>query len=291
MRLKSFLLISSFTLAACSTAATQDETQGNSTATASGTGTETGVTNGTTTGGPTGTTSDSPTTGLASETDGTDSGTNDTTPLTSSSTTSTEPQTTGETTFATESGTSTAGETTTGDETTTGGMGGGPCEVDADCQLHDDCCSCYGVPVGQDDGACDEMCDQTQCKQIGIEKAVCRLGQCTTEKVDCSSPVVCDSLPPECPEGTLPGISEGCWSGACVPVISCDAVPDCAACPDSQLCVEYEALIVSHTCLPKPDECGDKVNCACAEAACDDLFSLCQESMGEADLVCSCPNC
>jgi len=196
---------------------------------------------------------------------------------------------TGETTTTGELDTgTTADSSTTG---TTGPIGGGPCETDEDCKLHDDCCSCYGIPVDQNDPICKSRCDQTQCEQNGIDQAVCVLGQCTTEKVDCSSDVACDSLPPECPPGTLPGIKEACWSGACVPAVSCDKVPDCKSCPDELLCVKNEAFVSEHTCLPMPEECGGDASCACADEACAQPFGLCGEGAGDVDLTCICPNC
>lgn len=289
MRLSSFLLISSVCLLACSTAAPQSDSNGNTAPSSeSGTATDTSASNGaaTTTGGPTGTT-DSPTTGLMTTGEGT------TTPLTSTTgtegevTAAPDPSTTGTGTTTDEPDTTTTFGSTTGDTD----VPGGPCEVDADCKLHDDCCSCYAIPVDEEHATCDEECLQSKCSELGVTKAVCRLGQCTTEKVDCSSPVLCDSLPPRCEPGTVPGISDGCWSGTCVPVESCDKVPSCDLCPDWTICVEYQAFIVDRVCLPKPSECGDKANCECAGEACVDPFNLCSESNGEADLICSCPNC
>lgn len=38
----------------------------------------------------------------------------------------------------------------------------------------------------------------------------------------CDGEVACDALPPSCPEGTVPGIADGCWTGWCIPVEDCD---------------------------------------------------------------------
>lgn len=304
MRLRSLLLISTIGLG-CSTAASQGETLGNSTATASGTDTGTsdpsGMTNpGGSTDSPTteasGPTPETGTTELSDSTAGpaTTSGsmTEATTTIEGTTETgTTETSTTGETTTTTTGDTETDSETgtTTGD--TTGPIGGGPCVTDEDCKLHDDCCSCYAIPVDQEDPVCNGLCDQTQCQQIGIDEAKCVLGQCTTEKVDCSSDVLCDSLPPDCPPGKLPGITGGCWSGACVPAVSCDKVPDCNSCPDELLCVENQAFVFEHVCLPMPAECGGEASCGCAEEACVEPFGFCAEGAGDVDLACSCPNC
>lgn len=184
-----------------------------------------------------------------------------------------------------EPGTGTAGGTT-------GGTGGGACQVDADCMLHDDCCACYGLPVGPDDPACEKACDQSQCAAIGIDQAVCRFGVCTTEKVQCSGEVACDSLPPDCPPGTLPGISGACWSGACVPAAACDAVPDCSLCPDGTMCVEYQSLLPIRVCEPIPPKCAGKPSCGCAGkgVACEDPFTECNNGQA-GEVVCICPTC
>ncbi|MBZ5714026.1 hypothetical protein [Nannocystis pusilla] len=299
MRLRSLLLISTIGLG-CSTAASQGESLGNSTATATDTGTSdpSGMTSpGGSTDSPTtgvsGPTPDTSTTGLSDPTGEGPATTSDSTTgaiTTTESTTTIDTGTTGETTTTTgDTETDTEAGTTTGG--TTGPIGGGPCVTDEDCKLHDDCCSCYAIPVDQDDAVCDERCDQTQCQQIGIDEAKCVLGQCTTEKVDCSSDVLCDSLPPDCPPGKLPGVTGGCWSGACVPAVSCDKVPDCNACPDELLCVENQAFVFEHVCLPMPEACGGEASCGCAEEACVQPFGFCGEGAGEVDLACSCPNC
>ncbi|MFY0537583.1 hypothetical protein [Nannocystis pusilla] len=297
-------MISSIGLGACSTAAPQSsETLGNSTASASNTDGTTDVSgpgstaatdSPVTTNEPTGDpgTTDASTTALSATTSGEPTTTEDS-GTAAPSTTEAMSTTSGETTLGTtgETGETTEPDTGTDTDGTTGGMGGGPCEVDADCKLHDDCCSCYGIPNDQTDPICKSECEATQCEQIGIDEAKCVLGQCTTEKVDCSSEVACDSLPPDCPEGTLPGIAGACWSGACVPVLSCDKVPDCKLCPETQMCVEFQAFTTDRTCLPLPTECNGKASCECADEACAEPFGFCSEGVGEVDLACECPNC
>ncbi|WAS93617.1 hypothetical protein [Nannocystis punicea] len=303
MRLRSLLLISSIGLGACSTAAPQSETLGNSTASASNTD-GTSDTGGQASAGSTespGTTLDptaasgttsattAPTaTGATAEGETSPTSTAAPTTDTTSATTDTTSATTDTTFEPGDTDTDTTGWT---DTDTTGGPGGGACEVDADCKLHDDCCSCYGIPNEQTDPICKAECEQTQCEQIGIDEAKCVLGECTTEKVDCSSEVACDSLPPDCPPGTLPGIAGACWSGACVPAVSCDKVPDCKSCPDSLMCVQFQAFINEHTCLPLPTECNGKASCECAAEACVEPFGFCGEGAGDVDLACACPAC
>ena len=296
MRIRLLLAFTGIGLGACSTAAPQTSETVGSTSSASnsdGTGDPPGQTSG-----GTSASTDAPTTGVAPLPDPTTSTQGATSDPTSAGTTSETgtgaPSTTGETT---DSGGTTTGETTTSGETTegiTGGIGGGPCEVDADCKLHTDCCSCYAIPNEQDDVVCNAQCDQTQCEKIGIDEAKCVFGQCVTEKVHCGGEVFCDALPPDCPPGTLPGVDElqTCWTGACVPVISCWWVTGCDLCPESFICVDHPSVFGSNwTCLPRPAACEDEVDCECAGAACDARNEECEEGGGVADLVCSCPNC
>ncbi len=232
------------------------------------------------------TTGGSETTGATgSSTTGATGSTGSTGPATTGATGTTNP-TSGET------GGSSSGGPGTSSGGTTGGIGGGPCMVDADCMLHDDCCACYGVPVGPDEPLCDLACDQSMCASIGIDQAVCRFGVCATEKVQCSGEVACDSLPPDCPPGTLPGIQGACWSGACVPALSCDAVPDCSACPDGTMCVEFVSLKPSVTCEPIPAACAGPPNCECAGlgVACVDEYTICNDG-DQGQVVCVCPTC
>ena len=289
---KASLLALSSILAACSTTAQG----GNSTAngstgpgsSASGTGVSDTSTQVTTSG----------TTGDDGATEVTTSGAVGTTGGTGHETgpwTSTDPTTGTGGTASTTGHTSEPGTTettsTSGTGTTTGEQLDAACEVDDDCKLHDDCCSCYGLPKDEEGEICDLLCATSKCDELGIEKAVCRFGQCTTEKLDCSSPVDCKALPPECPRGTLPGVADGCWTGSCVPAAACDKVPDCALCPDSTMCVQNQAWVTEQTCEPIPAGCQGAPSCGCAGEACVDPFTLCQEGMDTADLICSCPNC
>lgn len=233
------------------------------------------------------------TTGGSETTGATGSSTTGATGSTGQATTSatgTTNATTGETDGSSSGGPGTSsGGTSSG---TTGGLGGGPCEVDADCMLHDDCCSCYGLPVGPDDPSCELLCDQSMCASIGIDQAVCRFGVCATEKVQCSGDVQCDAPTPDCPPGTLPGIQGTCWSGACVPVLACDAVPDCSTCPDGTMCVEFVSLKPSVTCEPIPAACAGPPNCECAGlgVACTNEYTICNDG-DQGQVVCVCPTC
>ncbi len=225
-------------------------------------------------------------------------------PLTTGDGSTGEPTTTGQSTGEPGPATTTGGDTSTGGSTgpvtATDGSSDesgppppvGVCVTDADCALHDDCCDCYGLPAGQEDAICKKLCEQTACELLAIDQAVCRFGVCTTERVACDpTKVLCDSLPPECPKGQVAGVTGGCWSGQCVPAISCDVVPDCEVCPAGTMCVQKISKQQSlPTCEPIPAECGGEVDCDCAGGfVCTGDFDACND-LGD-DLACACPVC
>lgn len=77
----------------------------------------------------------------------------------------------------------------------------------------------------------------------------------------CVGEVACDALPPECPTNTVPGRTDVCWSGFCIPIAQCDVVPSC----DGQ----SEAACVNR------DDCQalyEGIGCACTGESC-----ICQE--------------
>ena len=256
---------------------------GTTTATETSTDPSTGST-GTTTGTP-GSTSE-PTTGTGPTTTDAPATTTDAPGTTFEPVTSTtgEPGTTG-TTGATGS-TSDAG-------TSTGGPPADGCVSDDDCALHNDCCDCYGLPKGQVDPSCPADCEQPTCDALQIDQAVCRFGVCITEKLDCdASKVVCKALPPDCPEGELPGVNNDCWSGTCVPIVNCSAVPTCDLCPGGTMCVQKISKQQTWpACEPIPAECGGEIDCECAGAAvCTGAFNICNDLEGN-QLSCGCPAC
>ena len=86
---------------------------------------------------------------------------------------------------------------------------------------------------------CDEIPGGHTCEMTGCQP-VCVPDQ--NDPGSCTGPVYCDAAPPACPVGTVPGISNGCWSGYCIPrdecahdpghcygEVACDALPP--ACP------------------------------------------------------------
>jgi hypothetical protein len=112
-------------------------------------------------------------------------------------------------------------------------------------------------------------------------------GTCTVECVPdgvpdpgtCDGEVLCDSLPPTCPQGTTPGISNGCWSGYCIPLDdcgpsdpgSCDGLVACDMAPPvcpAGTTPGIRNLCYTGYCIPLSD-CGQTAACeGLDEAAC-----------------------
>ena len=194
---------------------------------------------------------------------------------------------------STSTGSTTASETTGETSTTTGGAVG-ECNIDADCTLYSDCCSCQSAPMGEIPDQCDLSCKETRCEALGIDGAVCRFGVCATSRVNCDATMVsCNALPPECPAGLLPQVNQSgdCWTGECVRGIQCESVPSCDSCPESGwTCVSYQAFVTKYVCEPVPAACEGTPTCDCAgDLYCTDDFSVCNE-LNDA-VTCACPNC
>ena len=176
---------------------------------------------------------------------------------------------------------------------TSGASGSGgtsaACEVDADCRLHSDCCTCEAVHVDSNPGICKADCDQKECNLQGIIAARCEDGQCVplSNCRDLPSPTMCDPTPPACAPGQRPvngNFGGQCFTGECADAADCVNVPDCAECGADDYCVEdvFVAGVaggsneVRYRCRPKPAGCGAMVDCTCsnacsAEAECADL--------------------
>ncbi len=169
------------------------------------------------------------------------------------------------------------------------------CMVDADCMVVEDCCACGALPAGEMPAVCNQqMCDQSACGEQGIAapQAQCTFGHCELVPATCNEILVfCATPPPNCPMGTLPSVEQDCWSGECVAVENCDAVPDCTYCDADETCVfTATQLGPSYSCVPTSDECGAVPDCACMGEVCQNPFQ-CGPGMGAAPLQCFCPVC
>ncbi len=198
----------------------------------------------------------------------------------------------------TDGGMADEGSDTSAADTETGDGTGGEsmtCEGPADCVIFDDCCTCMAAHAGDRPPPCPvRECDQSACDAAGLGNigAECQSGVCQFEEVDCNQlSVVCDGIPPECPDGYLPSVEGGCWTHACVPAEACNYVPDCGWCGD-QACVEVTTQLGPlYACEPIPAPCGGVPTCACMPDVCDTLpFDTCTDD-GQGGIGCSCPAC
>jgi hypothetical protein len=86
----------------------------------------------------------------------------------------------------------------------------------------------------------------------------------TPDPGTCTGDVFCDSLAPDCPEGTTPGIKDGCWTGYCIPLELCDDPP-----PPPLTCPE----------IGNEAQCIDREDCTAfyegVDCVCDE-FGVCE---------------
>ena len=74
---------------------------------------------------------------------------------------------------------------------------------------------------------------------------------------DCVGQIACDSLAPDCPVGTVPGILDSCWSGYCIPQAECQGLASCNTLLEDQ-------------CVARDDCDGlyQGVDCTCVGESC-----------------------
>lgn len=108
------------------------------------------------------------------------------------------------------------------------------CYGDNDCALGTHCNAadiCLPPPGG---GACpDDQCDAPT-------SALC-YGYCVpdTDPGECDGVLWCDGLAPTCPQGTTPGIANGCWTGHCIALSSCP-MAECVDIQGEAMCIARE---------------------------------------------------
>jgi hypothetical protein len=129
-----------------------------------------------------------------------------------------------------------------------------PCTGDDECQDGERCNAdlCLAPPECADDPACDTVCG----------------GFCVPEDpATCFGEVLCLAPVPECPAGTMPGVSNGCYTGECIPLDECPPVP-------------FEECHGQPACDALPPECPEghvpQLRGACWTGACIPL-QLCEQ--------------
>lgn len=167
------------------------------------------------------------------------------------------------------------------------------CEGDDQCVLVDNCCECAAYHVGDEVPECTMECLQPMCAALGIPDVgvVCEAGTCELGPYDCSGNVVCAAAPPTCPEGALPEVDGGCWTGACIPVQACDPVPSCADCDETEACVVLETQLgLLYSCRAMPEACAGVPTCECMPPeTCESPFDTCTDV--DEGVACSCLAC
>ncbi|MCH9688001.1 MAG: hypothetical protein K0V04_41610 [Deltaproteobacteria bacterium] len=213
-------------------------------------------------------------------------------PSTGGSTTAPNDTTSGDTTTA--SDTTATDSDSTGNDTDSAACEplpaqGDSCVVDADCQVAGDCCGCVAFnPTQGGPGNCGGGCGQTVCEQLGVDTAVCDDGVCRVQGLSCDqTAVTCNSPTPDCPDGELPQVQDGCFTGSCLPVEHCDWVPDCAACPQDEVCVITQTDDCDqHACTPPIPKCGPQPTCNClGSVVCAPPFTNC--AVADGAIICS----
>ncbi|MCB9588318.1 MAG: hypothetical protein H6718_23120 [Polyangiaceae bacterium] len=181
---------------------------------------------------------------------------------------------------------------------TTGGSGGGStaaeCVSAGDCKLFSDCCSCLGVPNGENPGGCDLVCDVDECSRQGIKEPQCIAGRCVAGYECDGRKALCATPSPVCGPGEVAEIEGGCWSGDCVPAIECVGVTSCADCVGENVaCATYDTQLgPEYHCVEIPDGCNGFATCEClGPTVCVQGFNACQDFSGIKGLACSCPAC
>ena len=104
---------------------------------------------------------------------------------------------------------------------------GGGCDSHDDCGALERCEPDGGICVGAEPCSQDVDCsDGEYCDAVHSICLPCESGECGEET--CEGEIICSEEPPVCPEGTSPGIADGCYSGSCIADAECAAM----ICPD-----------------------------------------------------------
>jgi hypothetical protein len=114
------------------------------------------------------------------------------------------------------------------------------------------------------------------CADDGDGMSTCR-AQCVSDKDpgSCTGNVACDEAPPPCPNGTVPGIKDGCYTGYCIPTAQCGP-------SDPGDCVGQVICTLAPPACPVGTTPGIRNGCytgycipddACAPSACETLTS------------------
>jgi hypothetical protein len=91
----------------------------------------------------------------------------------------------------------------------------------------------------------------------------------TTPIASCGGALTCTIQQPGCPSGQVPTIANGCWTGNCELIASCDVPPSCAEINDEQDCLARSDCGATYTGIDCTTSSGSAcmdgdTNCTCA---------------------------
>ncbi|HTL38438.1 MAG TPA: hypothetical protein VL326_35150 [Kofleriaceae bacterium] len=146
------------------------------------------------------------------------------------------------------------------------GTGPTKCDFDNECAVGQYCApdhTCQATCVCDDDetavAAGYGWCDET--------RSTCLPGQ--DPAGTCGGAATCNLVQPSCPSGQVPTLVDGCWTGQCKDVASCDIAPECghindqANCDSRQDCHEVvNGINCKITGTQTPCQAG-AMNCTC----------------------------
>jgi len=107
-----------------------------------------------------------------------------------------------------------------------------------------------------------------------VARSTCMTG--TDPKGVCAAAVTCTTTAaPSCTDGQVPLVKDGCYTGSCQAIASCEAAPSCGALQFQDDCTgraaDCSTVFVGHDCIGTT--CGvSDVDCHCASFT----FSACE---------------
>jgi hypothetical protein len=173
-----------------------------------------------------------------------------------------------------------------GNQAGVGGSGGPECQTPDDCQLKTDCCTCAAEPKGTPFPTCPAVCAMDACMamQIVPDDVTCAYGRCVFARSCDLSEVSCDAATPECPQGTIPSVQDGCF-GPCLPPTECLQLTSCADCASPNVCIRYDADPLFVGCVAPSEGCEAGSYCECL-GACMSPATACAEQEGHVGCAC-----
>jgi Cys-rich repeat protein len=151
----------------------------------------------------------------------------------------------------------------------------GTCPTGTTCDSSGTC-----VPVectSNSDCATGSVCENGSCVVTGYctdssqcgDGYYCDTTRGTCAQASCAGDVTCNLGAPTCPPDQVPTIADGCWTGLCLAVASCDADPSCAVLNTESSCLARNDCAPSytgHNCQhPDGSACssGNDPTCVC----------------------------